>query len=124
MAALLRCMRRTTPEIVLGEQVAGLLTHRKASLWMLLTLLKDEPYEWFLARGDASALGACHHRDRLLLLGVRADRLATGWKEVVSAARLPRETVRGRVKERLLRMQRLSNVVRRFRRLGQTRRRR
>ena len=98
--------------------MVGLLTHRKASLWMLLMLLKDEPYEWFLARADASALGACHHRDRLLLLGVRADRLTPGWEAVASEACLPKKTARGQAKGRALRLQRLNNVVRRFKRIN------
>ena len=83
--ALLRCIRRTQPEVVLGEQVSGLITHRKASLWMLLALLEGEPYRWFLTQADASTLGACCHRRRLLLLGVREDRLSADWESTVEA---------------------------------------
>lgn len=113
--ALLRCMRRTRPEVVLGEQVAGLLTHRKASLWLLLTLLRSEPYEWFLARADASTLGACYHRDRLLLLGVRMDRLATGWQRVAEEAALAKKAVRVRAKRRAVRLRHLAGILRRGR---------
>lgn len=94
--ALLRCMRRTRPEVVLGEQVSGLFTHRKASLWLLLSLLEGEPYKWFLAQADAAELGACFHRRRLLLLGIREDRLASDWESAVEAASaLGRAVARG-----------------------------
>ena len=71
--ALVRCIKRCQPKVVLGEQVWGLATHRRLSLWLMLLILGRVPYRWYLLKLNARALGGCHCRVRLAIVGVRED---------------------------------------------------
>ena len=75
--ALVRCIRRVQPRLVLGEQVAGLSTHHgRYARRLLLRLLAAVPYAWFAATADAARLRAPSHRKREALVGVHVDSLA------------------------------------------------
>ena len=76
--ALVRCIRRVQPRLVLGEQVAGLATHHgRTARRLLLRLLAAVPYAWFSATEDATQLRAPTRRRREALVGVHVDALAT-----------------------------------------------
>ena len=75
--ALVRCIRRVAPRLVLCEQVAGLSTHhRRHSRLLLRRLMAAVPYAWFTVVADAANYGAPHHRVREGTAGVRLDSLA------------------------------------------------
>ena len=75
--ALVRCIRRVAPRLVLCEQVAGLSTHhRRHSRLLLRRLMAAVPYAWYTVVADAVNYGAPHHRVREGTAGVRLDSLA------------------------------------------------
>ena len=61
------------PQLVLGEQVSGLLTHHHAARRVLWRLLAPLPYAWFASVVDAAKLGVRTHRERYAIVGVRVD---------------------------------------------------
>lgn len=61
------------PQVAIGEQVAGLLTHHQAARRVLWRALAPLPYVWFATVIDAASLGVRTYRERYAMVGVRVD---------------------------------------------------
>jgi hypothetical protein len=66
-------LRATVPEVVVGEEVAGLRSHWKGAWALVQDELSTLPYVWWWAESDAVDLGATSHRLRIAFVGVRCD---------------------------------------------------
>lgn len=60
----------TCPTVIFFEETSGLRSHHKELYAELQAELRSWPYVWRHALVDAAALGAAHHRRRLLWVGV------------------------------------------------------
>ena len=65
--------RRTTPILIVGEQVKGLLSHYPAAWLALGYALASIPYAWRWTLAQASQLGHQTLRARLIIMGTRVD---------------------------------------------------
>ena len=65
--------RRTTPILIVGEQVKGLLSHYPAAWLALGYALVSIPYVWRWTLAQASQLGHQTLRARLIIMGTRVD---------------------------------------------------
>ena len=72
---LLRALLAWEPLVVLGEEVAGLVTHCKRAMRILLATLQLAPYAWWTTVIDAVRLGAGTSRRRFALVGGRLGSL-------------------------------------------------
>ena len=64
-----------SPVLVLGEQVAGLVTHYASDLRVMWRILCRLPYYWAFCIADAFDLGTHSNRSRMGIVGVRLDSL-------------------------------------------------
>ena len=70
---LRRAIRRWRPAVVLGEEVAGLVSHCAEALAKMWRMLSKLPYFWAACVVDAAALGSRTTRVRYAILGIRRD---------------------------------------------------
>ena len=73
VAAVGEAARRSGAKVIMMEQTSGLATHHRKLYAEVQRTLQRWPFTWRHAMVDAAALGAPHHRKRLLWVGVRVE---------------------------------------------------
>jgi len=73
VAAVGEAARRSGAKVIVMEQTSGLATHHRKLYAEVQRTLRRWPFTWRHAMVDAAALGAPHHRKRLLWVGVRVE---------------------------------------------------